>query len=306
MSVELTVIIQEHNEAVSYVHHMISQVSLLPYDKELIFVTSSKFRDFYSKFGRLDNYKFPVSVIGNIQSCGAARNNGGSAASGDTLLFMDAHVCFPPSAVDRLLQTLNAHPDAVVAPAIQPIDFPSCKIEGGLAHGVAFRFSEGKPFEWVWLPADRTDREFPVPFVCGCAFSMKKSTFNVLNSMGGFLAGHMGLSFEEEATMRLWRMGNPAYIEPRAVFGHLFKGYQNKPQWDNHQKSGYYMTRAAGLYVNIFDRDLWNQIEPILIKAWGNEYFKNMEWAKTNFRWLKAKMQPYANRIDERYFFRVE
>jgi len=303
----LSIIIGEHNEDPLFLKKMINQVSLLPYKKELIFATSSKFSDFYSTFGRMDNYKFPVSVIGGADSCGAGRNAGGFMASGDTLLYMDAHCCFTPSAVDRLLKTLNEHPDSIVAPALQPVEFPSCVPAGGLAHGVAFEFSkDGGVFQWRWLPADRTDKEFPVPFVCGCAFSMKKSTFDVLNGIGGFLVGHQGLSWEEEVSMRLARMGNLSYSEPRAIFGHMFKGYENRPKWDTHSVSGYYKTRVAGFYVNVFDKDLWNQIEPMLIKAWGDEYYKNLEWAKTNFGWLRAQMKPYANRIDERYFLRVK
>lgn len=306
MSINLSIIIGEHNEAKEFVLKMISQVAQLPYKKELIFVTSSNFSEFYSKFGKMDNYKFPVSVIGGADSCGAGRNVGGSAASGDTLLYMDCHVCFSPESVYRLLKTLDQHPDAIVAPALRPVSFPGCDVEGGMAHGVAFEFSNDGVFQWKWLPADRTDKEFPVPFVCGCAFSMNKSTFDVLNGMGGFLVGHQGLSFEEEASMRLWRMGNHSYSEPRAVFGHLFKGFQNKPQWDSHSTAGFYRGRVLGFYVNVFNKDLWNQIEPMLIKAWGDEYYKNLEWAKTNFGWLRAQMKPYANRIDEGYFLRVK
>lgn len=39
----LSVIIGEHNEAPEFIHKMVSQVALLPYKKELIFATSSKF-----------------------------------------------------------------------------------------------------------------------------------------------------------------------------------------------------------------------------------------------------------------------
>ncbi len=301
----ISIIIGEHNEAREFVLKMISQVSQLPYEKELIFATSSRFSDFYAKFGKMDKYKFPVSVIGGADSCGAGRNAGGQMASGDTLLYMDCHVCFTPEAVSRLIATQKAHPDAVVAPALQPVEFPSCEPAGGKGHGVAFRFVNN-PFEWVWLPSETESREYTSPFVCGCAFSMMKDTFNVLNTHGGFLGMHQGLSWEEEITMRLWRLGHPTYIEPRATFGHLFKGHGNHPTWDQHSVQGFFLGRVVGFWVNVFDRNLFSQIENLLVKSWGEEYLKNLEYAKTNYTWLRNMMKPYANRIDERWFLRVK
>ncbi len=301
----ISIIIGEHNEAKEFVHKMVAQVARLPYEKELIFATSSNFKDFYSKFGRLDNYKFPISVIGGADSCGAGRNVGGSSASGDMLLYMDCHVCFTPEAVSRLIATQKAHPDAVVAPALQHVKFPSCEPAGGKGHGVAFRFTEGKPFEWVWLPAETEEHEYTSPFICGCAFMMKKDTFNVLNTHGGFLGSHQGLGFEEEKSLRLWRLNRPTFVEPRATFGHLFKGHQGAPSWDQHSTAGFYQSRVVSFWVNVFDRDLFSQIESLLVKSWGEEYLKSLEYAKTNYTWLRNLMKPYANRIDERWFLRV-
>ncbi len=300
----ISIIIGEHNEAKEFVLKMISQVAQLPYKKELIFVTSSNFTEFYSKFGKMDNYKFPVSVIGGADSCGAGRNVGGYAASGDTLLYMDCHVCFTPSVVDRLLATQKVHPDAVVAPALQPVEFPLCKPSGGKGHGVVFRFVQN-PFEWVWLPGETEAYEYTSPFVCGCAFMMKKDTFNVLNTHGGFLGMHKGLSWEEEATMRLWRLGHPTYVEPRATFGHLFKGYAGHPEWDEHSTSGYYVSRTIGVYVNVFDKDLWKKIDTLCSRVWRNEWTKNLQMAKSQYSWLRNLMKPLANKIDENWFLRT-
>jgi len=302
----LSIIIGEHNEDVSYVRRMISQVAQLPYEKELIFATSSKYNEFYSKFGRMDNYKFPVSVIGGADSCGAGRTVGGVHSSGDVLLYTDAHVCFTPKEVDRLLTTQSSHPDAIIAPSLQPVAFPECTPEGGKGHGVAFSFSEQTPFEWTWLPSETEAHEYTSPFVCGCAFMMKKDTFNVLNTHGGFLGSHQGLGFEEEKSMRLWRLGRETFVEPRATFGHLFKGHPGRPQWDQHSTAGFYQSRVVGFYINVFNKDLWKQIESILIKRWGDEYFKNLEYAKTNYTWLRNLMKPYKDRVDERWFFRIK
>lgn len=299
----LSIIIQEHNENRAFVQKMVEQASMLPVVKELIYVTSASIKEFTEKYGP---FKMPVSIIGNVQSCGAARNAGGQFASGDTLLYMDSHVCFSPDNVQKLLSTLDRHPDAIVAPAVQAIEFPSCQVSGGIGHGVAFRFTPQNPFEWVWLPSERTDMEFTAPFVCGCAFSMRKDLFNVLNSYGGFLGAHTGLSWEEEKSFRLWRLGYPTYIEPRATFGHLYKGYSNHPKWDEHSTQGYFLSRVIGFYVNVFDKSLWDYIEGLLAESWGNEYWKALGFARANYRWLRELMKPHANKIDERWFLRTQ
>lgn len=302
----LSIIIQEHNETKEFVKKMLNQASLLPQDKEVIYVTSMSYDDFYSKYGPF-NYRFPIKIIGDVHSCGAARNVGGILASGDDLLYMDSHVCFNPNSVTRVLDTLNTHSDSIVAPAIKPMEFPSCtasniSVQG---HGVAFRFTD-KTFEWVWLPSERLDQEFKSPFVCGCAFSMKKDVFNILKEHGGFLSDHTGLSWEEEKSMRLWRLGHPTFTEPRAIFGHYFKGYPGHRSWDDHSTKGYYLGRIIGLYINVFDDEVWNHVNLMLSKQWKEEWDKGLKYAQANYLWLRKLMEPYAKEIDEKWFIRIK
>jgi len=297
--INLSIIIQEHKEGREFIQKMLLQATQLTIPFEVIYVTSLSYADFYSKYGPFP-FRFPLSVIANIKSREIARNAGAEMAIGENLLFMDSHVCFNNENVTRLLNTLNEHPESIVAPAVQAIEFPSCQISGsGIGYGVAFTFNEF-PFNWKWLPAERTDREFKVPFVCACVCSMKKSLFNILKSYGG------GLYWEEEKSMRLWRLGHPTYSEPRAIFGHYYKGYEGHTTADAASTAGYYEGQVAFIYVNVFNKALWNQIEPMLIKAHGNKYYEFLETAKKRYSWVRAKMQPFANRIEERWFLRNE
>ena len=299
--VELSIIAQEHHEGREFVSKMIDQVSEISTSHEILFVSSMTENEFRRLYGP---FKVEIKVIGNVQSCGAARNAGAMNALGRSLLFMDCHVCFKDADVQTLLSTLNKHPGSLVGPGLFPIEFPGCTVSGGTAYGVAFFFDE-TPFEWKWLPAPTLEHEFESPFICGCAFMMRKTTFNVLNAHGGFLHRHIGLSWEEEKSMRLWRLGHPTYVEPRAQFGHLFKGYGDHPKWDEHSVSGYHLSRVAGLWVNVFDEVLWNHIEQLCIKTWGKEKWDyNLNIAKREFTWLRDKMKPYADKIDESWFLR--
>lgn len=299
--IELSIIIQEHSEGKEHVDKMIDQISKISVSHETIFVTSMGEQEFREQYGPFSE---PVTVIGNVQSCGAARNAGAQKAIGRSLLFMDCHVCFDNSNLLTLLNTLNKHPGALVGPTITPIEFPECTTSGGLAHGVAFYFDE-TPFEWKWLHAPTVTEEYSAPFICGCAFVMRKTTYNVLSEYGGFLDRHIGLSWEEEKSMRLWRLGHATYVEPRAQFGHLFKGYGDHPKWDNHSTTGYHLSRVIGIWINVFDEDLFNHIKKLCIETWGQEIWDyNSNIAEKEFSWLRNKLKPMKDKIDEDWFLR--
>ena len=302
----LSVIIQEHNEDPSFVRKMMDQVEILPVHKELLLVSSKPVQEVINMFGPFNHYSYNVRVFGGVDSCAGARNTGAINAAGKDLLFMDCHVCITPENYLRVQQTLNQHPDALVGPSLASIEFPSCDLSEhmGKGHGVAFRFVD-TPFEWTWIPATQHESEFAVPFLCGCAFMMKKDTFNHLNMFGGFLDYHTGLSWEEEVSMRAARIGHPSIVEPRATFGHLYKGYEGHPKWDEHSTSGYYKTRAIGAYINVFDPVLWSKIDRLAMNVWGDEWVIHLAEAQRKFTWLKKQLEPYKNSIDENWFLRT-
>lgn len=303
MSVLLSIIIQERNEGRPFVRKMVEQVSRLTQSKELIFVTSSKFAEFYSKYGPF-NYGFPVSVIGGIHSPGSGRSIGTRAASGEILIYMDCHVCFTPDKINKLLQTLNRHPTAVIAPSLQGVDFPSCASEGGIAYGVSFSFID-QPYRWDWMPPTSNTQEYKTPFVCACQFMANKKTMDHVMSYGGFLTPPTGVGMEEEIFMRLQRLGHEVYLDPTVTMGHMFKGYPGKPQWDEHSGSGWFYPRVASIYVNVFDNELYRKIESISTRVWGDIWYKHLETAKKEYSWLRYQIKPLASKIDENWFFRT-
>lgn len=297
-----TLIIQEHNERTGYVTEMLKQAAAVPQIKEVIICTSADITTFDKP--EYHTFSLPVRIIGNIHSCGRARDVGARLAIHQFLLFTDCHVCFKPEDVKTLMKTFEQFPSVgIIAPCIHPIkDFPSCEPEGGSAGGVAFFFDK-TPFEWRWLPSEDTNPH-KVPFCCGCAFMMKKDTYTKLTPYGGFLGSHTGLGIEEEVAMRLWRIGCPTIIQPKVAFGHIFKGYANKPEWDEHSTRGYYQGRAAAIYVNTFNQEVWDYIEECCIKYWGNEIWAdNIQKAKS-YNWLRRKLEKHKDHIDEKWFFR--
>lgn len=230
-----------------------------------------------------------VHIMG-ITSCGGARNAGGALASNQFIFFSDAHVCFDDDSLKRLCDASLKY-NAVAAPAIGACDYPNCEERGGYAYGVRFSFKR-KPFEWVWL-SKMDDKPFYVPFVCGCAFVMQKKHFNLLRKLGGFLHDHEGLGWEEEFTMRLYRYGVRAVVDPEAKMLHLFKR-----SWPAESTRGYIRSRLQGLYINV--HHLFNEIVRRL-KEWGWEIDFTPAFKYT---WLR-RMLPRLSEKEERWFLEV-
>jgi len=302
----LSIIIQEHNEPVSFVKKMLEQANKLNMPREVIYVTSSSEADFIEKFKPFDyNYNFDIKIIGDTDSVGAGRNTGGLNANGDLLLFMDSHVCYTPATIERLTMTMNENWDITLSPAVDPIEFPSCqKLKGGRGYGVAFGFKKGL-WEWTWLPPESTTNSFNVPFVSDCCFMMTKNLLNRLQMYGGIIGDHTGNGWEVEACMRLWRLGYKSMSEPRAVVGHYFKGNYGHPGWDEHAQKGWLLSHVIGTYVNVFDDDLWNIIDKKARDTYGRAYTSALKYAVEHYTWLREMFEPLANNIDERWFLRI-
>ena len=322
---EVSFIFQEHKEERSHLDQMLSQVDAITLGKkEVVLVTSAAEKDFERDYKiEIDKYEYPIKVIGDVQSCGEARNVGGKQAAYDNLVFCDLHICFTQNSLQRLLETLNKHPNAAVGPAISPGEFPSCSCEPlvsdssnaefpncgrgeSVAGGVAFGFKANEPWQWEWLPLEGKEKEERVPLVCGCAFSMKKDLFNLLMDYGGFLHSDMGLGAEEEFGCRLARIADGCFIEPRSVCLHLFKGYSGHPKWSEHSTAGFYASRVGAIYVNVFDKDLCEKLTASCKKGWGEEEWqKDLEWSRRRYGWVREEMRPFKDKIDESDFFRI-
>lgn len=282
----LSIIVKEHDETPDKIDGMILQISKIPLEKELIFSTSKPLTDFFEEHRKIiDKYDFDIGAVYNEKkNSGYSYTLGCLNAEYDNLLILDCHICCPPPCALRLIKTLEENPYSIVTPGVNDVDFPSCSLRPntGIGYGFKIRISSSNPFEWLWLPKYRDD-VYAVPLSCGGVFAMKNDLFNILYDMGGF---SQAFDFEEEKSMRLWRMGYPSLVEPRAVVGHWFK-----PQMASVQAENWFKMRVIALYCNLLDENNWNKAEKIISKVWGELWTKNLEYAKENYTWLRNLMK---------------
>lgn len=141
-----------------------------------------------------------------------ARNYGAERASGDVLVFADAHIRVDEGWWRPLLDVLENPTAGAASPAITHL--PPTDHTG---YGLSFKAPD---LSVAWLPK-KSDRPFPVPIIPGCCLAMRRETFD---AVGGWDSGlmHRG-GVDNELSVRMWTLGYDLYIHPAVICRHLFR-----------------------------------------------------------------------------------
>ncbi|QNF28463.1 glycosyltransferase family 2 protein [Metabacillus elymi] len=139
-----------------------------------------------------------------------ARNLGAAKASGEYLIFCDAHLQFENWWIDRLLEPLVSGKSDAVTPGIADMENPqaigygqtlSPKLETG------WNLKQNNLFETAVLPG-------------GCFVISRK----VFNDVGGFEIGFKTWGHEDvELSIKLWLFGYRCHVLPDVTILHLFR-----------------------------------------------------------------------------------
>jgi len=141
-----------------------------------------------------------------------ARNHGASHATGDVIVFSDAHMRMPRDWYVPLIRALERDEVGAVAPGVYSITEPKRR-------GFGLNLS-GPELHPQWLPKPGVNPA-PVPVLPGCLLAMRRETFL---RTGGFDPGMRCLGGNDaEITCRFWLMGYEQLIVPQVEVGHLFR-----------------------------------------------------------------------------------
>ena len=142
----------------------------------------------------------------------AARNWGAAAATGDTLVFSDAHVNTRLGWLEKLDEVLDDPSVGMVAPVISGMTNPS-------ARGFGRSFKDAQ-LNWQWL-GKQQDAHYAVPLLSGCFVAMRRSVFEFA---GRFDDGILIWGNEcAELCLRLWALGMESHVVPEVDVAHLFR-----------------------------------------------------------------------------------
>jgi GT2 family glycosyltransferase len=141
-----------------------------------------------------------------------ARNLGASHATGDVIIFCDAHMKIPARWHRALVEPLESRKVGAVAPGIYSITEPSRRGFGLYLAGPELRA------RWKPSPGRAPAR---VPILPGCFLAMRR---DVYEATGGFDSGMRQLGGNDnELSLRLWLLGYELLVVPAVEAGHLFR-----------------------------------------------------------------------------------
>lgn len=225
-AISISVIVVSHNEGDYLGRTVESLLRSLPADGEIIVVDDS------STDGSSDGLRDAddsVRVLRPARRLGAsaARNFGARQASGDVVLFSDAHVEVPRVWARPLLKTLESPGVGAVGAALTSMLHPQSK-------GYGLRFTDaGLNVDWLNL---KSGKSYPVPLLGGFFLALRRELFETI---GGFDCG-MGIWGMEdlEISVRLWTLGQRCLLVPSVDVAHLDRETGTYPAYQRDWETG--------------------------------------------------------------------
>ncbi len=140
-----------------------------------------------------------------------ARNLGAAAATGEALVFLDAHCYVPDGWLAPLLEILAGARAGMAGPAFSNIHDPRMR-----ACGITW---QDAGLENVWLPV--TAGPGHVPFHIGACQAVRADAFR---DVGGYDEGMTRWGHEDiELCLRFWLFGYEVFAQPASLVYHLFR-----------------------------------------------------------------------------------
>jgi len=211
--VSVSVVIPSHNEGQQLLDTVDCLLVGLPPAGEIVVVDDGSTDGSGEQLARLGHPG--VRVLRPAERLGAARarNYGATCATGEVLVFSDAHVRLAPDWPARLLPVLVEPGVGAVAPAVSVMH---------ASHGAV-----GYGFQWKdaalnvdWL-GWQGEQPHAVPLLPGCFLCIRHDLFA---QIGGFDNGLMVWGSEDgELSLRVWLLGYECWVVPTLEVVHLFR-----------------------------------------------------------------------------------
>ena len=157
------------------------------------------------------NYEKVTLIKTNNIGAAKARNAGAETSKGNYLFFCDAHISVPHGWLDALVNSLLICNSEIIAPAISDIKNPT-----SIGYGQFWNHE----LQVKWL-TNKPKFVSEIPLACGCAFGIKKETFNKLHGFDNLF--QVWGKEDEELNFKAWLYGFKAVVDPKVEVKHLFR-----------------------------------------------------------------------------------
>lgn len=146
------------------------------------------------------------------QGAPQARNFGATKASGNILIFADAHIEFKPGWDFKITTAIDNNKMSLITPCITILGNENSR-------GCGFKWAN-LAMQIYWLP-DQLAHIHEIPFACSCCLAIQSKAFE---EIGHFDSGiRLWGEEDSELSMRAWLMGYRVLCDPSVRVGHMFR-----------------------------------------------------------------------------------
>lgn len=206
----ISVVIITRNEGAQLRATVTNFLETLPRGRHEILVVDDGSTDGSTAF--LEETAEVTRVVSEGVGVARARNLGAAQASGDVILFADAHIRAPQGWHDAIVNALRREGVGAVAPGIYSLTEPQRR-------GFGLNLT-GPDLHARWRTRQGLE-PYPVPILPGCFLAMRRETFV---RTAGFDSGMRQLGGNDnELSCRFWLLGYELLVVPEIEVGHLFR-----------------------------------------------------------------------------------
>ena len=227
----------------------------------------------------------------------SSRRYGASVASGDVLLWTDAHMTFAPDWLDRMMANVDS--GALLCPTTWNYELTRCLCSGaniewwttrdyekGHSPGFTLKYRERHPGPGA----------VEVPMIAGACYMILRDSYYKLGGFSPLLREH-GVG-DQDISIRAWMAGVGVKCVTDAKVGHLFRSKLPTPvTWDDHEFNQLVTVKT------VFEEATVEAFE-VFFEPFRPEVLRRLDAA--DWRGWRKVVQSHRQIGDEEFFRRIE
>ncbi|XP_065172790.1 polypeptide N-acetylgalactosaminyltransferase 1-like, partial [Atheta coriaria] len=256
---------------------------------------------------RLKNHDVKLLPLQNRMGLIRARLHGARAATGDVLVFLDAHCEATKEWMEPLLSRIEAERTAVLVPIIDVIEADNLAYA---TNGETYQvggFTWSGHFTWIDIQNEADKKTLaPVksPTMAGGLFAIDRKYFWEVGSYDEQMDGWGGENLE--MSFRIWQCGGRLETVPCSRVGHIFRDFHPYTFPDNKDTHGINTARLAHVWMDGYKR-LFFMHQPTLehnpiVGDYTHRTQLRQKLRCKSFRWYLENVYPEKFVPDENVF----
>lgn len=270
----LTLVIATHDEGDQLWRTVANLAQGLPDGSEIL-VVDDESAD--GSVGELERRVPQARVIrpGRRLGVASARNLGAARASGDVLIFADAHVRATQSWAGEIVPVLADEGVGMAGAVVARMRYPQVR-------GYGLRFIDTAT-NLEWLCQQAAD-PYPVPVLGGFFLAVRRDVFH---AVGGFDGGMRIYGMEDpEMCLRMWTFGYRCVLVPSVVIRHAFRTHEHQLGWTdglhNILRLGILHFSAERLELLLAHYQHDTAFPAAMVRLTDSDVWERREWMRAN------------------------